>query len=372
MIEDPTFIILIMAIIIIGIMEYYLPSLEPPDRVLGVRVNRDFRGSETCRRIVREYRLITVVITALFASLEFLLSLLTSVTLFSVISALTLILLIVFVYLNLIRSRRKVISSRGEVIDSKVRYAVIEVGEERSYRLMKKVSAILMVLPWLLTAVTILIGILDYNKIVATFPIHYYTTELTVPKTILRVLFFPLITLIILAPLTLTELLIYKDIPVINPAYPEEYYRAYKLHQLYSLIIVGVILSVVSLLMSIITLFTWGFIRSIPIASLSTFVPVVVMIISVIPALRVGVEGGRYLRELERKGVLKWEAAMINDDRYWKGGVFYYNPDDHRIIVPKRYGVGYTFNFANKIAILILLSIVLLPLLIVLLSTLIW
>jgi uncharacterized membrane protein len=33
--------------------------------------------------------------------------------------------------------------------------------------------------------------------------------------------------------------------------------------------------------------------------------------------------------------------------KYYKLGIFYYNPDDSRVLVPKRYGWGWTFNFAN-------------------------
>ena len=31
----------------------------------------------------------------------------------------------------------------------------------------------------------------------------------------------------------------------------------------------------------------------------------------------------------------------------WKGGMFYYNPADPVVMVEKRTGFGYTFNFAN-------------------------
>jgi uncharacterized membrane protein len=34
-------------------------------------------------------------------------------------------------------------------------------------------------------------------------------------------------------------------------------------------------------------------------------------------------------------------------DKNWKWGVFYVNPDDPKVWVPKRYGVGYTLNFGN-------------------------
>lgn len=35
-------------------------------------------------------------------------------------------------------------------------------------------------------------------------------------------------------------------------------------------------------------------------------------------------------------------------DNFWVGGLFYYNPYDPAVMVPKRFGLGYTFNFANR------------------------
>ena len=36
--------------------------------------------------------------------------------------------------------------------------------------------------------------------------------------------------------------------------------------------------------------------------------------------------------------------------KHWKLGVFYWNPADPSTIVPKRFGTGYTFNFASRLA----------------------
>ena len=34
-------------------------------------------------------------------------------------------------------------------------------------------------------------------------------------------------------------------------------------------------------------------------------------------------------------------------DEGWNG-IFYFNPDDPALFVPKRYGIGYTLNFGNR------------------------
>ena len=47
------------------------------------------------------------------------------------------------------------------------------------------------------------------------------------------------------------------------------------------------------------------------------------------------------------------EDEMHNNPNNWKMGIFYFNPKDKRIFVPKRIEVwGITFNFGNPIAIL--------------------
>lgn len=37
-------------------------------------------------------------------------------------------------------------------------------------------------------------------------------------------------------------------------------------------------------------------------------------------------------------------------DECWKLGQIYYNPNDPALMVEKRFGVGYTLNFANRLS----------------------
>ena len=36
-----------------------------------------------------------------------------------------------------------------------------------------------------------------------------------------------------------------------------------------------------------------------------------------------------------------------DDDKYWRGGMFYVNREDHALLIPRRFGVGWTLNFGN-------------------------
>ncbi len=55
---------------------------------------------------------------------------------------------------------------------------------------------------------------------------------------------------------------------------------------------------------------------------------------------------------------------MRNDPDNYKWGIFYFNPRDRRLILPKRnFWLGWTFNFASPYAYLLLLGIIVLAVL---------
>ncbi len=57
-----------------------------------------------------------------------------------------------------------------------------------------------------------------------------------------------------------------------------------------------------------------------------------------------------------------------NNNLYWKWGIFYNNPNDSSIWVPKRTGLGWTLNFAHPVSFLLLSLLVIVPLFIGLVS----
>jgi uncharacterized membrane protein len=46
-----------------------------------------------------------------------------------------------------------------------------------------------------------------------------------------------------------------------------------------------------------------------------------------------------------------------DDDRYWRGGLIYINHDDRSLVVPRRYGLGWTLNFGNPGAAMLLAGV---------------
>ena len=59
---------------------------------------------------------------------------------------------------------------------------------------------------------------------------------------------------------------------------------------------------------------------------------------------------------------LRASGRRDTPDHCWKAGAFYVNPDDSSLFVPKRFGIGYTVNFAHPwsgvvLAVVILVSL---------------
>jgi uncharacterized membrane protein len=66
---------------------------------------------------------------------------------------------------------------------------------------------------------------------------------------------------------------------------------------------------------------------------------------------------------LVRLSMEKTGGSDATPDECWKGGVIYCNPSDSALMVEKRSGIGYTLNFGNRIAWVILGFVLLLPIL---------
>lgn len=52
-----------------------------------------------------------------------------------------------------------------------------------------------------------------------------------------------------------------------------------------------------------------------------------------------GQAGSRVFKNMQTS-----DRLHVDDDRYWKFGVFYCNPDDASLFLPERFGVGWTLN----------------------------
>jgi uncharacterized membrane protein len=76
------------------------------------------------------------------------------------------------------------------------------------------------------------------------------------------------------------------------------------------------------------------------------------LVLLVAVAARTGQGGSRLNGNV--RGLAPATGTDPDDDRFWKGGLLYVNRDDPALMVATRFGVGWTLNFGNRAAWLIL------------------
>jgi uncharacterized membrane protein len=82
-----------------------------------------------------------------------------------------------------------------------------------------------------------------------------------------------------------------------------------------------------------------------------SFVPLLlILILTGWIAFKTGQSGSRI--KLKNKSEPDEKKVDRDDDKHWKGGIIYHNPDDPAIFVEQRFGVGWTINFGNRKALI--------------------
>lgn len=70
----------------------------------------------------------------------------------------------------------------------------------------------------------------------------------------------------------------------------------------------------------------------------------ILIVAAIVVSVVYGQGGARVFRRMQESDTL-----LADDDRYWKLGIFYYNPEDPSWFLPARFGIGWTCNFARPI-----------------------
>jgi uncharacterized membrane protein len=100
-----------------------------------------------------------------------------------------------------------------------------------------------------------------------------------------------------------------------------------------------------------------------PLLAVATLPLALVFVLIVVVVLaRLGQGGSRALAAGQKS---LGSAVPVGDrtpDHYWKLGVFYFNPDDSAIFVEKRFGLGYSLNFARPTAWIMVALLLMAPL----------
>ena len=209
------------------------------------------------------------------------------------------------------------------------------------------------------TILNFLILILSYDKVPAQIPFHFdmvgNATEFIV-KSYLHVLMIPLSSCLMLLIFVGIYFLIKRSKQEIDSHDPE---ISTQKNRRFRLIWSGYLIIMCTVLI------TWFFFLSLHINNLLIIpgnffwfinmgVPFMILLSAIALAIVTGQSGSRLKSS---QTFSSGDANNADDDRYWKLGMIYYNPEDPSFFVEKRYGIGWTINFGHTATIVMFIGI---------------
>jgi uncharacterized membrane protein len=229
---------------------------------------------------------------------------------------------------------------------------------------------IVYVVPMVITVGLMVFTLVNYNNLPDQIPTHWgpdgkpdsFTT-----KTYLSALTLPLVLLVMNAMfLGINELTRNSGIKLSAGNIKASRVRQLRLRKYTSwlLFFISILISMLFTFLQFNTLYE-NSVSDLLIITMPLAFSALVFIGTVLMAIKVGKKDSDLDVEVIDEGT--GDVINADDDQYWKGGLFYFNPEDPSIFVEKRFGVGWTLNFARPLGYLILVG----PLLVIVIITLI-
>lgn len=354
--------------LLIGLMMSLVPYLTAKSVVFGVRIPPQFLQYPVLKKAKKDFVLRGVIATVILTLTAFFMP--KSAALFVFLLPLPLIFLYFLSYLLEhykiagVKRKEKWIEAAGT--DGDVMEVTFASGSREPFPLIYLTPSIIM-----LGAIFIL-GAIYYPSIPASMPTHFTlsgTPNQYSGKSIFTVFTGGFVDAGVTVLLFLIAVVIWRtplstETAESHPAHRAEVFR----HRITALLLA--MPSLIGMTTLISSFETWEVLKSgVYILPLSLIPIFALVAIAIYFSLTTGQMGSRL--RIEGEGMdgqpnLDTSVSHRDDDSFWKAGVLYYNKDDARLLVPKRFGVGYTLNFGHRIGIIFLILMFLAPLLVIL------
>ncbi len=216
------------------------------------------------------------------------------------------------------------------------------------------------VIPFLISIVTIIITLTNYQQIPDRFPVKYsFSGDVTdwAHKSYRSVLLLPIMQNYLTLLLLFLNTVISKAKQQVSAANPQVSLQQNVIfRRRWSLFIIFMGIGLVGMLM----LHQLSIIYPIN-QRVLTITPIVFTIAILAASILLSITTGQGGSRIKIKGIGS-PGKIINrdDDQYWKLGLFYFNKNDPALFVEKRFGIGWTNNFAHPLSWIILIVIILL------------
>nr|WP_026770965.1 DUF5808 domain-containing protein [Sediminibacillus terrae] len=214
-------------------------------------------------------------------------------------------------------------------------------------------------IPYLLSFLTLLLTISFYEQIPERIPMQYnFSGEVTnwADKSYRSMLMMPIMQVYLTSLFLFINTMISKAKQQLNAANPEKSMEQnIRFRRRWSgyIIVSGTALTLLFAFTQISFIFPVN-------TQLLTIVPIflsgAMVAGAIFLAFNTGQGGSRIKTGTDKQG----DAIDRDDDRHWKLGQFYFNPEDPALFLEKRFGVGWTINFARPLAWTVLIVIILL------------
>ncbi|AKA47974.1 hypothetical protein IX51_01455 [uncultured archaeon] len=347
---------------------WFLPYITPKSVQFGVRMPRSREADPAIHAVRRRFHMLLLAVSV---PTFVLLIILPAVLKLYWITMLSMAADMVLTYLAYFSSFRKLraLKESGEWYRD-VRESIGAAYPEEAGEGSKVLTILTMVPAIAIVALTFYIGIGVYPNLPSVFATHFGANGQPngySAKSIGTVFMVPFIQAGITAMMFLIGYAISRtrqEIDVSRPITTADQQERFKVYVRDSLFLFT---ALIDLTMMMTSLAVWGILPPDSVLVL-TLLPVLVGAIVLSAVLMSFGQMGSRLDVPELKGENTGKVNR-NDDRYWKGGALYYTPKDPAILVGKRFGVGWTFNFGHRVTWAVFAAIILVPVLIALFST---
>ncbi len=198
---------------------------------------------------------------------------------------------------------------------------------------------------------TAIIGLLYYDKAPDIIPMHWNAQGIAdsyITKSYMAILWEPITQCFLTFIFALSYWIIGKSKKVINVSDPENSIKQsiiFRRRWSMMLIAMAVLLNLMMLSFQLVSL---NILASEVLLPITITILAVVIIGNLLITIKTGQGGSRVAIKASKEGEAK--VVSRDEDQYWKLGLFYFNPDDPAFILEKRFGVGWTINWARPIA----------------------
>lgn len=363
------FIFNLIMYIMMGLWMVYLPKITHRELLFGVRIPETVVENPDVKSLHKAYQKGILFLTLLILGVQvFQYFILPDWTFLSTLYLVLIFILAGFlIYVYNWREAKELKDKNGWYVSDR-RVAEIKVKDSKTHDPVFLFWIFMILFPTILAN---LIQILLYDAIPDPMPIHwniYMIADVFEPKTPVSVLKMVLLTSGTIILLLIGLISVKRQKMQINPDYPKKSFAQQLIYRQRILRAYGMVGTGTSWLFALMIFQQIGLIQMSGI--LGSFVLGVLIILPsfylIFEFIRCGQSGNKIPVDpdlSEDKGFNQnIYSKSSGDDRYWKLGLFYYNPDDPTLFVEDRFGTNIGLNYARttaKLFVVIILAIIL-------------